>query len=484
MINSGRCFVLIGSGPSCEVGYPSWEKLAKDIYKQLSNRGMAKDKDSYEKYLQSKRYPELFRQAEIDLGGRTNLVSLVKSILVKKTGKQGFIYEMLMRWPFACYLTTNYDDEITIQLSQAGYYFQILRNRKEDLYPLRQDASNLVVKLHSDLGHPDEVVLTSADYRKFYVEDSGKYFRDKLRAVMEMFDVFIIGHSLSDCDLDYILQTAKQTASPNHPIFMIASEFTAADEREFLDKFNIVLLRYSNNDGTHSQLRRILSVADKFIVPRSARADLKIDLGYSKEEAEAATALFIFQRLQQVSNGEYLTPLVLYALANASKTEIKLEELLNIAPLRSSSANVLKLQEVLPTLLSDLVSQKLVEKNADLFCLTHAGAERVGEVTAIRETEKSQAYGQFIIELKHLYPNLSSEEERRVIQIAENAIVRVFDKRGLTIANGVFAGQSASPEELTDIFTYLSEAAASLNSNDLRASFMEVLRDFLLNLVN
>ena len=30
-LNTGRCFALIGSGPSCEVGYPSWHELAKDV---------------------------------------------------------------------------------------------------------------------------------------------------------------------------------------------------------------------------------------------------------------------------------------------------------------------------------------------------------------------------------------------------------------------------------------------------------------------
>lgn len=481
MINNERCFVLVGSGPSCEPGYPSWKKLANDTYKLLCDREVAKDKDSYEKYLQRKQYPELFQLAETDLGDRKELVSLVKSLLTKQPGKRGDIYDWLIKWPFACYLTTNYDDEIASRLAQAGYYFQTLRNKREDLYALREGASNLVVKLHSDLDHPDEVVLTSDDYRKLYVEDAGKYFRDKMRSVFEMFNVFIIGHSLSDPHLDYILQTAKQTASPTHPIFMIASEFSAADESEFLKKYNIVLQRYSNNDGTHSQLRRDLSVADKYITSRFARSNLKLHLDYPKEEAEAAAALFIFQRLQQVKNGEYLTRLVLYALAKAPKPGITLEELFQIEFLRSNSVNVLELQEALPRLLSELENQKLVKKNAELFSLTDTGIEGVKEVSAIREIERNQAFGQFVLSLKQSYPSLSSDEEGHVIQIAESAIVRVFDKRGLTIANGIFAGQSASPEELSDIFAYSSEAAASLQGNDLRASFIEAFRDFLIS---
>ncbi len=116
-INNGRCFILVGSGPSCEVGYPSWHKLAKLTYNELNKKGCVSDNKSYERYLKDGRYPEFFRLAERDLGDRIMLVDLVKTLLHPPSEVRGVLYDLICKWPFACYLTTNYDDEIQTYLA-------------------------------------------------------------------------------------------------------------------------------------------------------------------------------------------------------------------------------------------------------------------------------------------------------------------------------------------------------------------------------
>jgi hypothetical protein len=113
-INSGRCFALIGLGSSCEVGYRSWSKLAEETFKSLEVASYKID-ESYERYLSRNKYPELFRQAEIDIGNRISLLTLVKKLLYPDTEKPSPIYDFMIRWPFACY-PTNFDDEILTDL--------------------------------------------------------------------------------------------------------------------------------------------------------------------------------------------------------------------------------------------------------------------------------------------------------------------------------------------------------------------------------
>ncbi len=241
-INRGRCFALVGSGPSCEMGYPSWKMLAEDVYEELINRNISIDKKSYDKYLKENKLPELFRQAEQDAGGRESLINILKPLLSPKQTLRGSIYEKLVKWPIACYMTTNYDDELKKHLDQTKIHYEVIRNRKEDFYVIRDGVSNFIIKLHSDLDYPNEVVITSADYQKLYVDTDGQYYRDKLRQIFEMFDVLIIGHSMSDPDIDYILRMAKQTASPIHPVYMIIADSTQAEEWEYREKYNITLL--------------------------------------------------------------------------------------------------------------------------------------------------------------------------------------------------------------------------------------------------
>src|SRR5258708_7049606 len=112
------------------------------------------------------------------------------------TSSSHHVYDILANWPLACYLTTNWDDEIDHFLRANRVFYKTLQNTKDDFAEIRHDASNFIVKLHSDLNHPDLAVITSADYSRL-LSQPWTYFRDRLKAIFEMFDVLIVGHSLS-----------------------------------------------------------------------------------------------------------------------------------------------------------------------------------------------------------------------------------------------------------------------------------------------
>ena len=478
-INNGRCFVLVGSGPSCEVGYPSWQRLAELTYAELKKRNSVSDSNSYEKYLEDKKYPEFFRQAERDLGDRFALVDMIKPLLNPSVKNRGVLYELLSKWPFACYLTTNYDDEIANYLSNLKEHFTVIRNRQEDFYSLRDGASHLIQKLHSDLNFPDEVVLTSADYRRLYVEDSGQYFRDKLRHIFEYFDIFIIGHSLSDPDIDHVLQLACKTASPQHPIYMAAADFTTADEQEYLEKYNIVLVQYSNRDGRHSELQRMLRAVDRFIVPRYRLRERIETAARPKEEVESAIALFLFRRLQGVEATDYLSPLILSGLLSADDKGIAKEDVTSIPTLKDFTKEGTNSTEAIIDAMDNLVNQGLVADVAEKFSITGSGRAKVSEYQAVRETEKDQAYGQFCLNLKNSYGGLTDIQLEECQRLAEEVMVASFANRGLAIANQIFSSQSASPDELSDVFGLVSDKAAEIEDMGLRAAFVEAVHEFL-----
>jgi len=187
--------------------------------------------------------------------------------------RRGIIYELLTDWPLACYLTTNFDDEISAHLKAIGFYFRTILNKPGDLRLIREDVSNLIVKLHGDLTDPDTAIITSRDYERFTTHDAGNYFRSKLRSIIETFDVLIVGSSFTDWNIRLVVEAAKQTSNPEHPIFFITSDINEVEQREYRERYNIVVIPYENPDGRHARLRRLLTVADKFIVPRARRDD-------------------------------------------------------------------------------------------------------------------------------------------------------------------------------------------------------------------
>ena len=479
-INNGRCFVLVGSGPSCEVGYPSWHKLAELTYEKLTDMGCVSDSESYEKYLAKKKYPELFRQAERDLGNRNALVDLLKPLLTLTKRNKGVLYELIREWPFACYLTTNYDDEIETYLasSKSREYFTVIRNRQQDFYHWRDGASHLIQKLHSDLNHPSEVILTSADYRRVYAEDSGRYFCDGLCDVFKMFDIFIIGHSLSDPDIDYILQLARKMRSPQHPIYMVATDFTSSDEQEFFEKYNIVLVRYSNTDGTHSDLRRILKTADRFIAPRHRFKERNGTDPRPEEEIESAIALFLYRRLQGVQATDYLAPLVLSALYSASAKGIVSKNIASSPVIKKIMQGESNGEDINQTI-NSLTHQGLVSSVNGNIKITSDGRTKIQEYQAIQKIEMDQAYGQFRLDLKNIYGSVKDSQLSQCQKLAEEVIVASFANRGLTVSNKIFSEQSARPDELSDVFGCASDRAIGIEDMGLRAAFIEAMYQFL-----
>jgi len=396
--------------------------------------------------------------------------------MIPSVRNKGVLYEFLANWPFACYLTTNYDDELKAHLANLGEHFSVIWNRKEDFCSLRDGAAHLIQKLHSDLDHPSEAVITSEDYRRLYIEAEGAYFKDKLRQILEMFDVFIVGHSIADPDINHILQLARTTASPEHPIFMMASGFTRGEEREYLEKYNIVLVQYENADGSHTKLRQLLATANRFIVPRRGRIDSTVALTRPPGEAEAAMSLFLYRRLQGVDATAGMESIVLSSLADGGSHTI--EALIRL-PLIQRLSGTGELPECLRVVLNGLESVKLVRREGDGYLITVQGRTKVDELHAVRTTERDQSFGQFRLDLKAAYPCATEEHLAQCEELAANAIVASFEHRGLSIANQIFAGQASGPDELSDLFGYVTSVAVELVIHELRVAFVDAMHRFL-----
>ena len=164
MINGGNCLALVGAGLSKEIGYPDWGQLAEKTFAKVKEIVEAVDDVSYLRYLRDRRYPELFSQAERDLGSREAFERVVSSLLDFTPSTFGEAYKHICRWPFACYLTTNLDDEIQRHLRSLSVEFSIEGNTRSSLASLRTDTKDVIFKLHSDFKLPGKPTLTSADY--------------------------------------------------------------------------------------------------------------------------------------------------------------------------------------------------------------------------------------------------------------------------------------------------------------------------------
>ena len=355
----------------------------------------------------------LFRQVEIDTGGRDRLLSLVRKHLKASPRHRGYIYEYLAKWPFACYLTTNYDDELFVHLKPTGQYFTTLQNRREDFQVMRDGVTNVILKLHGDLDHSSELILTSRDYDCISV--GTEYFRVRLRAVLETFNVLIVGHSLTDFDLDLILKEAKQTAALHNPIYMVAPGVSTYQQREYQERYNIVLIPYKNSDGTHAQLRWMFANADKLIPSRDALIPFHVLTPEAEAQVNAATSLLIFRRTQSIRNAssgstEYLGPLVLETLRRSRN--LTAGEFLKSDPLQLLTKNDEQTAAAIQATLHDLRTQGLVAGSIQ-YSLTKTGEQELSAAVAARTLERDQALGQFMSAFESECPSATEDDKGR-----------------------------------------------------------------------
>ena len=364
-------------------------------------------------------------------------------------------------------------------MEAAGEHFVVVQNRLEDFHVWRDGVSHIVQKLHSDLDHPNDVVITSDDYRRLQVSSSAQYYRDRLRSVFTSFDILIVGHSLSDPDITDILQLAKETASPNHPIHFVAADFTRAEETELFEQYNVVLTRYEIHDGRHTELERLLRAADRFIVPRSARSDLPLSSASTDNDLDTAIAIFLFRKLHGSLPADYLATIILSALASRPRRQAPVADIASLPLLENLKAEWTTDSKPIADSLAHLQSQGLITIVDPIASLTSAGHAKIAQIRTLREAERNQAYGQFELFLKALCPGIDGSTLTKCSQCAEAIVAASFAARGASIANTVFGDRSQRPDEMSDTFALVSDHATVFPDLATRAAFVEAVHQFL-----
>jgi hypothetical protein len=115
-------------------------------------------------------------------------------------------HQVLARLPLTTYWTTNYDRLIEISLHEAGRVADVKYTTKQLARSLpRRDA--VVYKMHGDVEHSDEAVLTKQDYED-YPHKRGP-FVTALRGDLVSRTFLFLGFSFSDPNLDYVLSRIR-----------------------------------------------------------------------------------------------------------------------------------------------------------------------------------------------------------------------------------------------------------------------------------
>src|SRR6185437_12033981 len=172
---------FVGAGLSSGAGLPGWHSLVRRLGDDL---GLPwSDRHDYLDLAQW--YRERF--------GRERLAAVLRE-LYATPAKPTLAHYLLMSLPVRHVITTNYDDLLERALDGLKRHpVKVLH--QEDVARTGQNEV-FVVKLHGDLAHPDEIILTRDDYDEFFQR------RPAMALLLEglLFNqtFFFVGYSLRD----------------------------------------------------------------------------------------------------------------------------------------------------------------------------------------------------------------------------------------------------------------------------------------------
>jgi len=191
-IENRNLAIFAGAGLSIPAGYVNWQQLLRPIADELE---LDIDKEAN----------NLVQLAQYHCNANQSNRGKINQLLVSEFSKEARITEnhsILARLPIETFWTTNYDRMIESALLEVGKTPDVKYSNKQLAFTVpRRDA--LVYKMHGDVEHPSEAILTKDDYESYHMKM--KPFLNALSGDLVSKTFLFLGFSFTDPNLDYIL---------------------------------------------------------------------------------------------------------------------------------------------------------------------------------------------------------------------------------------------------------------------------------------
>jgi hypothetical protein len=277
IINRGGVWAFVGSGVSVDAGCPTWRELIDKILEKIDGeiRNKILSDHIYKLAYDEKNFSRCFSRIEHHTG-REQLEASVK-FEIRKAKVAGGIIKRLADWPFAGYITTNYDQLLEIGLQGAGERgWSIVGNSPAEVRKVSGDAPHVVWHIHGCINLSQDkshLIITEKDYEGLYLEETPTLIQ--LRGLLAQHRVIFIGFGFRDPEVMRLLKRVGRLSDPARPVYGFLSGISGpkhdAERDELLEKYNVDVIPYEATDNSHGQLLELLDVYGALILRRSLK---------------------------------------------------------------------------------------------------------------------------------------------------------------------------------------------------------------------
>jgi hypothetical protein len=245
-----RCILFLGAGSSASATRqdkplqhpPGWSEFLR-ILRAGSNRGDADDLAKADELLEDKQYLDC---AEIIRS--TCLHSADYNRLLGDTFERyrpTEVHRLTDALDQKIVVTTNFDTlyEDHCRQGDGAHGYSVLRYYDDGLIARMRSPKRLIVKVHGCVTEPEKTVLSKSDFYRARAEYTG--FFKTLESLFLTHTLLFIGYSVTDPDIQLLLENASITAPSAHPHYaLMGSGLHQAIRGAFLRTFNVEILEF------------------------------------------------------------------------------------------------------------------------------------------------------------------------------------------------------------------------------------------------
>ncbi|MEC1478879.1 SIR2 family protein [Bacillus haynesii] len=241
-----RSILFLGSGVSATAknddgnSPETWGDFLQNI-KSLITNPKQEDMEYIDRMIDQENYL-LALQAIYDLCDTGAYSKYLKDNFARGGFKPSLVHKAIKDIDSKIVITTNFDKIYDNLCNQPQYVIYDYQKTKSIISNIKS-PENVIIKAHGSIDDTDEIIFTAKQY--FEKQQLFPDFYSLLKSLFQTYTVLFLGYSLSDPDINLVLQTIRNTSNAASPHYIVVKKGISRHlMKHWEETYNIRCLEY------------------------------------------------------------------------------------------------------------------------------------------------------------------------------------------------------------------------------------------------
>jgi hypothetical protein len=251
-LSARRCIIFLGAGASAgatssdgKKNPPNWNKLLRNLISLMNSKI---DEPTINDYIIKEKYLEA---AEIIIKNISpaDFSGFIREELITPRYLPSEVHKAILEIDPKIVITTNYDDiyDNFCRTGAAHEGYNVSKYYESHITSDLRSPVRLIIKAHGCISDASKIVLTKSQFFKARQENLNFY--KVLDSLFLTHTILFIGYSLTDPDIQLVLENANISAPSSHPhYFVTGSILNSAIKDSNKKTYNLEFVEFKEGD--------------------------------------------------------------------------------------------------------------------------------------------------------------------------------------------------------------------------------------------